>query len=69
MSGTRLEYPVSARASDSRPFVPLGRPVSRSFSEAVEAWPLKLSEETRYGLEDNLLLFFTGYARSASKIR
>jgi D-glycero-alpha-D-manno-heptose-7-phosphate kinase len=34
----------------------------------VEAWPLKISEETRYDLEDNLLLFFTGYARSASKI-
>src|SRR5712675_1809034 len=34
----------------------------------VEAWPLKASEETRYNLEDNLLLFFTGYARSASKI-
>ncbi|HYG23827.1 MAG TPA: galactokinase [Verrucomicrobiae bacterium] len=34
----------------------------------VEAWPLKLSEETRYNLEDNLLLFFTGYSRSASAI-
>src|SRR6266404_4620810 len=34
----------------------------------VEAWPLKTSEETLYNLEDNLLLFFTGYARSASKI-
>src|ERR1700674_5574884 len=34
----------------------------------VEAWPLKISEETRYNLEDNLLLFFTGYSRSASKI-
>jgi D-glycero-alpha-D-manno-heptose-7-phosphate kinase len=34
----------------------------------VEAWPLKLSEETRDNLEDNLLLFFTGYSRSASKI-
>ena len=34
----------------------------------VEAWPLKLSEETLYNLEDNLLLFFTGYSRSASKI-
>jgi D-glycero-alpha-D-manno-heptose-7-phosphate kinase len=34
----------------------------------VEAWPLKLSEETRYNLEDNLLLFFTGYSRSASSI-
>jgi D-glycero-alpha-D-manno-heptose-7-phosphate kinase len=34
----------------------------------VEARPLKISEETLYNLEDNLLLFFTGYARSASKI-
>lgn len=36
--------------------------------DQVEAWPLKISEETLYNLEDNLLLFFTGYARSASKI-
>lgn len=34
----------------------------------VEAWPLKVSEETLFNLEDNLLLFFTGYSRSASKI-
>jgi len=34
----------------------------------VEAWPLKLSRETRDELEDNLLLFFTGYSRSASAI-
>ncbi len=34
----------------------------------VEAWPLKLSHETRDNLEDNLLLFFTGYSRSASAI-
>ena len=34
----------------------------------VEAWPLKLSEESLYTLEDNLLLFFTGYSRSASTI-
>jgi len=34
----------------------------------VEAWPLKLSEEARYNLEDNLLLFFTGYSRAASSI-
>lgn len=34
----------------------------------VEAWPLKISEETLYNLEDNLLLFFTGYSRSASSI-
>jgi len=35
---------------------------------SVEAWPLKLSTETRNNLEDNLLLFFTGYSRSASAI-
>jgi D-glycero-alpha-D-manno-heptose-7-phosphate kinase len=34
----------------------------------VEAWPLKLHTDTLYGLEDNLLLFFTGYSRSASSI-
>ncbi len=34
----------------------------------VEAWPLKVSSETRDNLEDNLLLFFTGYSRSASAI-
>jgi D-glycero-alpha-D-manno-heptose-7-phosphate kinase len=34
----------------------------------VEAWPLKLSTETLYNLEDNLLLFFTGYSRAASSV-
>ena len=34
----------------------------------VQASPLNVSEETLLELEDNLLLFFTGYARSASKI-
>jgi len=34
----------------------------------VEAAPIKISEETLFNLEDNLLLFFTGYARSASAI-
>jgi D-glycero-alpha-D-manno-heptose-7-phosphate kinase len=34
----------------------------------VRAWPLKLSEESLYNLEDNLLLFFTGYSRRASAI-
>jgi D-glycero-alpha-D-manno-heptose-7-phosphate kinase len=34
----------------------------------VEAWPLKVDMETVYNLEDNLLLFFTGYSRSASAI-
>lgn len=34
----------------------------------VKAEPLKTSPETLYNLEDNLLLFFTGYSRSASSI-
>src|SRR3954451_8941445 len=34
----------------------------------VEAVPLKVDQETLYNLEDNLLLFFTGYSRSAGSI-
>jgi D-glycero-alpha-D-manno-heptose-7-phosphate kinase len=34
----------------------------------VEAWPSRIAEETRYNLEDNLILFFTGYSRSAGAI-
>jgi len=34
----------------------------------VEAWPLKISQNTFYDMEDHLLLFFTGYTRSAGEI-
>ena len=34
----------------------------------VDAEPLAIDDETRYALEDNLLLFFTGFSRSASQI-
>jgi len=34
----------------------------------VKAWPLNISKDTLYNLEDNLLLFFTGYSRAASTI-
>src|SRR5687767_1734671 len=34
----------------------------------VEAHPLKVDSETLYNLEDNLLLFFTGYSRAAGTI-
>lgn len=34
----------------------------------VDVSPLKISNETLYSLEDNLMLFFTGYSRSASSI-
>ena len=36
--------------------------------ERVEIAPVNLSKETLYNLEDNLVLFFTGYSRSASSI-
>jgi D-glycero-alpha-D-manno-heptose-7-phosphate kinase len=36
--------------------------------DSVEARPLEIGTETLYNLEDNLLLFFTGYSRSASSI-
>jgi D-glycero-alpha-D-manno-heptose-7-phosphate kinase len=36
--------------------------------DTVTARPLNLSSETLYNLEDNLLLYFTGYSRSASTI-
>lgn len=36
--------------------------------ERVDVEPLRLNSETLMNLEDNLLLFFTGYSRSASTI-
>mgnify|MGYP001267341427 CR=1 FL=1 len=39
-----------------------------NYAGKVDAYPLKISKETLYDLEDNLLLFFTGYSRSASGI-
>jgi len=37
-------------------------------NDEVEAWPLRISTETLNDLEDNLMLFFTGYSRSASHV-
>lgn len=36
--------------------------------DTVKAAPLAVTEEVRQNLEDNLLMFFTGYSRSASEI-
>ena len=36
--------------------------------DSVTAVPLKISMDTLFDLEDNILLFFTGYSRSASNI-
>lgn len=35
---------------------------------AVQANPIAMSTETLYNLEENLMLFFTGYSRSASNV-
>lgn len=37
-------------------------------NDEVEAEPLKISMDTLFDLEDNLLLFFTGFSRSAGSI-
>jgi D-glycero-alpha-D-manno-heptose-7-phosphate kinase len=37
-------------------------------NDQVDAHPLNIDQETLFNLEDNLLLFFTGYSRSASTI-
>jgi D-glycero-alpha-D-manno-heptose-7-phosphate kinase len=37
-------------------------------NDEVEAAPLQLNAETLHNLEDNMLLFFTGFTRSASDI-
>lgn len=36
--------------------------------DSVSVEPLKISDDTLFDLEDNLMLFFTGYSRSASNI-
>lgn len=36
--------------------------------DTVEVRPLKISQDTLHSLEDDLLLFFTGYSRSASGV-
>jgi D-glycero-alpha-D-manno-heptose-7-phosphate kinase len=57
--GKQDQYIAAYGGITSFRFTPDGR---------VEAAPLAISEETLFNLEDNLLLFFTGYARSASAI-
>jgi D-glycero-alpha-D-manno-heptose-7-phosphate kinase len=36
--------------------------------DRVEAWPLKISREIVDDLEENLVLFFTGYSRSSTSV-
>lgn len=37
-------------------------------NDEVVAWPLKIDTETLHNFADNLVLYFTGYSRSASSI-
>jgi D-glycero-alpha-D-manno-heptose-7-phosphate kinase len=57
--GKQDQYIASFGGITCFQFLPEGR---------VEVAPLRLTSETLYNLEDNLLLFFTGYTRSASEI-
>jgi D-glycero-alpha-D-manno-heptose-7-phosphate kinase len=57
--GKQDQYVAAYGGLTSFEFLPDGR---------VEAQPLKIDTDTLYNLEDNLLLFFTGYSRSASDI-
>ena len=57
--GKQDQYIAAVGGVTSFHFLPGGK---------VEILPVELDEETLFNLQDNLLLFFTGYTRSASKI-
>jgi D-glycero-alpha-D-manno-heptose-7-phosphate kinase len=57
--GKQDQYIAAYGGLISLEFMPDGR---------VHAAPLRLDADTRHTLEDNLLLFFTGYSRSATGI-
>ena len=57
--GKQDQYIAAIGGITAFTFLPDGR---------VEYRPCAISEETLFNLEDNLLLFFTGYSRSASSI-
>ena len=57
--GKQDQYIAAVGGLTSFHFMPGGK---------VEILPVEVEEETLFNLQDNLLLFFTGYTRSASKI-
>ena len=57
--GKQDQYIAAVGGLTSFHFLPGGK---------VEILPVEVDEETLFNLQDNLLLFFTGYTRSASKI-
>ena len=57
--GKQDQYIAAVGGLTSFHFMPSGK---------VEILPVEVEEETLFNLQDNLLLFFTGYTRSASKI-
>jgi D-glycero-alpha-D-manno-heptose-7-phosphate kinase len=63
----RLEQPVGKQDQYAAAF---GGITSFTFhkDDTVEIHPVPVSSETLHELEDNLLLFFTGYSRSASAV-
>ena len=57
--GKQDQYIAAVGGLTSFHFMPSGK---------VEILPVEIDEETLFNLQDNLLMFFTGYTRSASKI-
>ena len=57
--GKQDQYIAAVGGLTSFHFLPSGK---------VEILPVEIEEETLFNLQDNLLMFFTGYTRSASKI-
>ena len=57
--GKQDQYIAAVGGLTSFHFMPSGK---------VEILPVEIEEETLFNLQDNLLMFFTGYTRSASKI-
>ena len=57
--GKQDQYIAAVGGLTSFHFMPSGK---------VEILPVEVEEETLFNLQDNLLMFFTGYTRSASKI-
>ena len=57
--GKQDQYIAAVGGLTSFHFLPSGK---------IEILPVEIEEETLFNLQDNLLLFFTGYTRSASKI-
>ncbi len=58
----------SANRINTSPLTAASPVFDSSLTRKLKPWPLRISAETLLNLEDNLLLMFTGFSRSASAI-